>query len=158
MTLNNGSKDSVEPQNSGSKAAYVPKKGDIVVTGKVLKLITDINEELNTVHYTDFAGIGTVCYGIKGFGENSKLVGLSLARIEAEYLSKDAANIREIQAYELGLTEGYNKWGVDERIKRDEKLLTLIEREVNNPCPDRETLMEGIRKVFASIDSEEKNG
>ena len=91
MTLNNGSKDSVEPQNSGSNAAYVPKKGDIV-------------------EVEDFEGLIEVDDMVDEENEYDKvkvvLKGLSLARIEAEYVKK--VDLSKIQR------------------KRDEKLINML--------------------------------
>lgn len=105
---------------------YVPKKGDIVVHGKTLKLITDINNELGTLHYTDYSGIGTVVLE-KYFVSHAKPIGLSLERIREEYISRE------------------------ELKERDEKLIIQIEEKIKEPCPDAETLIEKVKKVFASV-------
>lgn len=134
MTSNKGSKEGVEPQNSGSKVEYVPQKGDIISFCYYLGIVEDLLPEghFNVRDLCDLAE-----EKIDEFTADDRpetiLLGLSLDRIKEEYISRE--ELRE----------------------RDEKLIdaiscVIVHSGLNLP----EDTMEQIIKIFAEVDSEKK--
>ena len=126
--------------------AYVPKKGDILERG-ILKSINLVEKD------GDYSYLPNT---------QLRLVGLSLDRIEAEYVPKSEADrlkafidkdINHIRT----LHEALNSVEAD-RKERDEKLIMKL---TNSVCmlPECEAIMsiyieERIRKVFAEVDKQ----